>query len=112
MDNAAPTKSKCTRWLGHLGDVAQPDQDDADDDHLADEGPPPRGKAVTAPPTRGPTAMATAPAAATRPYAAARFSRPTFAATSATTAGKISAASRPSRNDQPSRRTPRWGRER
>ena len=55
----------------------------------------------------GPTATATAPAAATSPYAAGRFSAGKFPATSATIAGRISAAPTPSRNDQPNSSTGR-----
>ena len=53
------------------------------------------------PPTTGPTAAAIAPAAATSPYARGRSGLPKFEATSATIAGKISTAPKPSRNDQP-----------
>ena len=60
---------------------------------------------VNSPPMRGPTATATAPAAITRPYARGRPSGPKLAATSATIAGRISAAPTPSRNDQPTSRT-------
>ena len=57
----------------------------------------------------GPTATATAPAAATSPYAAGRRSVGKFPATSATMAGRISAAPTPSRNDHPKRSTGRFG---
>ena len=53
------------------------------------------------PPITGPTAAAIAPAAATSPYARGRSGLPKFEATSATIAGKISTAPKPSRNDQP-----------
>ena len=53
----------------------------------------------------GPTATATAPAAITRPYARGRPSGPKFAATSATIAGRISAAPTPSNSDQPNSST-------
>ena len=59
------------------------------------------------PPISGPTATATAPAAATSPYAAGRRSAGKFPATRATIAGMISAAPTPSRNDQPKRSTGR-----
>ena len=58
---------------------------------------------VQKPPISGPTATATAPAAATSPYAAGRRSVGKFPATRATIAGMISAAPTPSRNDQPNR---------
>ncbi len=64
---------------------------------------------VQKPPINGPTATAIAPAAATSPYAAGLRSRAKFPATSATIAGKISAAPTPSRNDQPKSRTGRLG---
>ena len=64
---------------------------------------------VTAPPIRGPAATAIAPAAATRPYAADRFSGGKFAATNATMAGMISAAPMPSSNDHPINSTGRFG---
>ncbi len=60
------------------------------------------------PPTSGPTATAIAPAAATRPYAAGRRSVGKFPATSATIAGRISAAPTPSRNDQPKSKVGRF----
>ena len=53
------------------------------------------------PPITGPTAAAIAPAAATSPYACGRSGFPKFEATSATIAGKINTAPKPSRNDQP-----------
>jgi hypothetical protein len=56
---------------------------------------------VNAPPMTGPSAAAIAPAAATSPYARGRSGLPKFVATSATIAGMISTAPRPSRNDQP-----------
>jgi hypothetical protein len=56
---------------------------------------------VKKPPISGPTATATAPAAATSPYAAGRRSVGKLPATSATIAGRINAAPTPSRNDQP-----------
>ena len=59
------------------------------------------------PPISGPSATATAPAAATSPYAAGRRSAGKFPATSATIAGRIKAAPTPSRNDQPSSSTGR-----
>ena len=61
------------------------------------------------PPISGPTATAMAPAAATSPYAAGRRSVGKFPATSATIAGRISAAPTPSRNDQPKSNTGRLG---
>src|SRR3954462_13053183 len=64
---------------------------------------------VNAPPTNGPSAAAIAPAAATRPYARGRSDLPKFDATSATIAGMISTAPRPSRPDQPISRTVRFG---
>src|SRR5215216_3537307 len=57
----------------------------------------------------GPTATATAPAAATSPYAAGRRSVAKFPATRATIAGRIRAAPTPSRNDQPNNSTGRFG---
>ena len=57
------------------------------------------------PPISGPTATATAPAAITSPYARGRSWGRKFAATSATIAGRISAAPTPSRNDQPTMST-------
>jgi hypothetical protein len=64
---------------------------------------------VAKPPISGPTATAIAPAAATSPYAAGRRSVGKFPATSATIAGRISAAPTPSRNDQPNSSTGRFG---
>src|SRR6185312_16110204 len=64
---------------------------------------------VQKPPINGPSATATAPAAATSPYAAGRRSVGKFPATRATMAGRISAAPTPSRNDQPNSRTGRLG---
>ncbi len=64
---------------------------------------------VKNPPITGPRAAAIAPAAATRPYARGRSGLPKFDATSATMAGMISTAPRPSRNDQPMIRTVRFG---
>ena len=61
------------------------------------------------PPISGPTATAIAPAAATIPYAAGRRSTAKLPATSATIAGRISAAPTPSRNDQPKSSTGRLG---
>ena len=61
------------------------------------------------PPISGPTATAMAPAAATIPYAAGRRATGKFPATSATIAGRISAAPTPSRNDQPKSSTGRFG---
>ncbi len=58
---------------------------------------------------RGPAATAMAPADATSPYARGRSARPKLEATSATMAGRISAAPMPSRNDQPRISTPRFG---
>src|SRR5262245_26697110 len=63
---------------------------------------------VRAPPIRGPTATAIAPADATRPYARGRPAGAKFDATRATIAGMISAAPMPSRNDQPMIRTVRF----
>ncbi len=60
------------------------------------------------PPISGPTATATAPAAATSPYAAGRRSAGKFPATRATIAGRIRAAPTPSRNDQPNSSTGRF----
>ena len=56
---------------------------------------------VQTPPISGPTAIAMAPAAITRPYARGRPSGGKLPATSATIAGRISAAPIPSRTDQP-----------
>jgi len=53
-------------------------------------------------------ATAIAPAAITRPYARGRPSGPKLLATSATIAGRISAAPIPSRTDQPTMRTGRF----
>ncbi len=64
---------------------------------------------VASPPISGPTAIAMAPAAPTRPYARGRPSGAKFPATSATIAGMISAAPIPSRSDQPKSSTPRFG---
>ncbi len=64
---------------------------------------------VARPPISGPTAIAIAPAAPTRPYARGRPSGGKLPATSATIAGMISAAPTPSRNDQPKMRTVRLG---
>lgn len=64
---------------------------------------------VATPPMSGPTAMAAAPEAATSPYAPGRRSAVKFPATSATIAGRMSAAPSPSSNDQPSRSTVRLG---
>jgi hypothetical protein len=64
---------------------------------------------VQKPPISGPTATATAPAAATSPYAAGRRSAGKLPATRATIAGMISAAPTPSRNDQPRSSTGRLG---
>ena len=64
---------------------------------------------VNAPPITGPSAAAIAPAAATSPYARGRSGLPKFDATSATIAGMISTAPRPSRTDQPMMRTVRFG---
>jgi hypothetical protein len=64
---------------------------------------------VATPPISGPTAIAIAPAAPTRPYARGRSPAEKLPATSATIAGMISAAPTPSRNDQPSSSTPRFG---
>ena len=60
------------------------------------------------PPISGPTATAIAPAAITRPYARGRPSGGKLPATSATIAGRISAAPMPSSNDQPRMRTVRF----
>src|SRR5262245_39023270 len=62
---------------------------------------------VQKPPISGPTATATAPAAATMPYAAARRFTGKLPATRATIAGRIRAAPTPSRNDQPNSSTGR-----
>ena len=64
---------------------------------------------MKAPPISGPSAAAMAPAAATRPYARGRSGLPKLDATSATMAGMISTAPRPSRNDQPMISTVRLG---
>src|SRR3954454_23813443 len=64
---------------------------------------------VQKPPISGPAATAIADAAATMPYAAPRRSTGKLVATSATIAGRISAAPTPSRNDQPKRSTGRLG---
>jgi hypothetical protein len=64
---------------------------------------------VAMPPIRGPTAIATAPAAMTRPYARGRPSGGTLPATRATIAGRIRAAPMPSSTDQPRMRTGRLG---
>ena len=64
---------------------------------------------VTAPPISGPAATATADAAATKPYAADRFSGAKLDATRATMAGMISAAPMPSSSDQPISSTVRFG---
>ena len=64
---------------------------------------------VNRPPMSGPAATAIAPADATSPYARGRSSRAKFVATSATIAGRISAAPRPSSTDQPSNSTARFG---
>jgi hypothetical protein len=64
---------------------------------------------VNSPPINGPAATAIAPEAATRPYARGRSSWGKFVATSATIAGMMSAAPRPSRIDQPRISTVRFG---
>ena len=64
---------------------------------------------VNTPPITGPSAAAIAAAAATSPYARGRSGLPKFDATSATIAGMISTAPRPSRNDQPMISTVRFG---
>ncbi len=64
---------------------------------------------VNAPPITGPRAAAIAPAAATSPYARGRSGLAKFDATSATIAGMISTAPRPSRTDQPMISTVRFG---
>ena len=64
---------------------------------------------MNSPPISGPAATAIAPAEATRPYARGRCARSKFDATSATIAGRISAAPTPSRNDHPNISTPRLG---
>jgi hypothetical protein len=64
---------------------------------------------VQTPPISGPTAIAMAPAAITRPYARGRPSGGKLPATSATIAGRISAAPIPSRTDQPRMSTARFG---
>src|SRR5664280_703493 len=66
-------------------------------------------KVVTAPPTSGPAATAMAPAAAISPYADDRRSFGKLPATSATMAGMINAAPRPSRPDHPMISTVRLG---
>ena len=53
------------------------------------------------PPISGPSAAAIAPAAMMSPYARGRAGLSKFAATSATIAGMISTAPRPSSSDQP-----------
>ena len=64
---------------------------------------------VASPPINGPTAIAMAPAAPTRPYARGRPPGGKFPATRATIAGMISAAPIPSRIDHPRISTPRLG---
>ena len=64
---------------------------------------------MNSPPISGPAATAIAPAEATRPYARGRSGRVKLDATSATIAGRISAAPAPSRNDQPNISTARFG---
>ena len=64
---------------------------------------------VNAPPISGPNAAAIAPAAATSPYARGRSGLAKFEATSATIAGMIRTAPRPSRHDQPMISTVRFG---
>ena len=61
------------------------------------------------PPMSGPAATAIAPAEATSPYARGRPAGAKLDATSATIAGRISAAPTPSRNDHPTINTPRLG---
>ena len=56
---------------------------------------------VSAPPITGPSAAAIAAAAATSPYARGRSGLAKFVATSATIAGVISTAPKPSSKDQP-----------
>ena len=64
---------------------------------------------VNNPPMSGPAATAIAPADATSPYARGRASRAKLVATSATMAGRMSTAPRPSSNDQPNISTGRLG---
>ena len=64
---------------------------------------------VNTPPISGPRAAAIAPAEATSPYARGRSGFPKFDATSATIAGMISTAPKPSRNDQPMISTVKFG---
>ena len=64
---------------------------------------------MNSPPISGPAATAIAPAEATSPYARGRSARAKLEATSATIAGRISAAPTPSRNDQPNISTARLG---
>ena len=59
------------------------------------------GTAIVQMSARTPTATAMAPAAATAPYAAGRLAAGKLPATSATIAGMISTAPRPSKPDQP-----------
>jgi len=65
--------------------------------------------AVTKPPMIGPTAMATADAAAIVPYALARARPVKFPAMSATIVGMMRTAPRPSRRDHPTSSTPTVG---
>ena len=98
-ESAVPTRSSRTPGSRvALGHPAGQGEDREHDQHLAREHPAPRevGREQTAdrsgrPPPRSP------PAEATRPYARGRSSRPKFDATSATIAGRISAAPMPSR---------------
>jgi hypothetical protein len=64
---------------------------------------------VAEPPISGPSATAIAPAPITNPNARGRPSAGTLPATSATTAGRIIAAPKPSRNDQPRINTGKLG---
>jgi hypothetical protein len=64
---------------------------------------------VASPPISGPTAIAIAPAAPTRPYARGRPPGGKLPATRATIAGMINAAPIPSKTDHPRMRTPRFG---
>ena len=64
---------------------------------------------MNSPPMSGPAATAIAPAEATSPYARGRPAGEKLDATSATIAGRISAAPTPSRNDHPKINTPRLG---
>jgi hypothetical protein len=64
---------------------------------------------VNSPPISGPAATAMAAADATSPYARGRWRRLKLDATSATIAGRIRAAPRPSSSDHPISSTTRFG---